>query len=83
MDKLYQFIVNPSNDYLGHTATYIELCLAAIVLASVIGVVLGAGVSRSPLLAFMAVNISGLMRAIPIIAFLVAVIPYLGLGFLP
>jgi osmoprotectant transport system permease protein len=83
MDKLYQFIVNPSNDYLGHTLAYIELCLASVVLAVVIGVVLGAVVSRSPLLAFIAVNISGLMRAIPIIAFLVAVLPYLGLGFLP
>ncbi len=83
MDKLYQFIVDPSNDYLGHTLAYIELCLASVVLAIVIGVVLGAVVSRNPLLAFIAVNISGLMRAIPIIAFLVAVLPYLGLGFLP
>jgi osmoprotectant transport system permease protein len=83
MDKLYQFIVNPSNDYLGHSLAYIELCLASIVLAGLIGVVLGAAVSRSPLLAFLAVNISGLMRAIPVIAFLVAVLPYLGLGFLP
>ena len=83
MDKLYQFIINPSNDYLGHTLAYIELCLASIVLAMVIGIVLGAAVSRSPVLAFIAVNISGLMRAIPVIAFLVAVLPYLGLGFLP
>ncbi len=83
MDKLYQFIIDPSNDYLGHTVAYIELCLAAVVLAMVIGIVLGALVSRSPLLAFIAVNVSGLMRAIPVIAFLVAVLPYLGLGFLP
>ena len=83
MDKLYQFIIDPSNDYLGHTVAYIELCLAAVVLAIVIGIVLGALVSRSPLLAFIAVNVSGLMRAIPVIAFLVAVLPYLGLGFLP
>lgn len=83
MDKLYQFVINPNNDYLGHTLSYIELCLASIVLATVIGVVLGAAVSRSPVLAFIAVNISGLMRAIPVIAFLVAVLPYLGLGFLP
>jgi osmoprotectant transport system permease protein len=83
MDKLYQFIINPSNDYWGHSVAYIELCVASIVLATVIGAVLGAVVSRSPLLAFLAVNISGLMRAIPVIAFLVAVLPYLGLGFLP
>ncbi len=83
MDKLYQFIINPSNDYLGHSIAYIELCLVSIVLAIVIGVVLGIAVSGNPLLAFVAVNVSGLMRAIPVIAFLVAVLPYLGLGFLP
>ncbi len=83
MDKLYQFIINPSNAFLAHSVAYIELCLASIALAIVIGVVLGIAVSGSPVLAFIAVNISGLMRAIPVIAFLVAVLPYLGLGFLP
>jgi osmoprotectant transport system permease protein len=83
MDKLLQFITNPSNDYLGHSIAYIQLCLASVVLATIIGVVLGVAVSGNPLLAFIAVNVSGLMRAIPVIAFLVAVLPYLGLGFLP
>lgn len=83
MDKLLQFITNPSNDYLGQSIVYIQLCLASVVLAMLIGVVLGVAVSGSPLLAFIAVNVSGLMRAIPVIAFLVAVLPYLGLGFLP
>jgi osmoprotectant transport system permease protein len=83
MDKLYQFITSPANDYLGHSIAYIELCIAAIALSVVIGVVLGIAVSGNPLLAFIAVNVSGLMRAIPVIAFLVAVLPYLGLGFLP
>jgi len=83
MDKLLQFITNPSNDYLGHSIVYIQLCLASVVLAMLIGVVLGVAVSGNPLLAFIAVNVSGLMRAIPVIAFLVAVLPYLGLGFLP
>jgi len=83
MDKLLQFITNPSNDYLGHSIVYIQLCLASVALAMIIGVVLGVAVSGNPLLAFIAVNVSGLMRAIPVIAFLVAVLPYLGLGFLP
>lgn len=83
MDKLLQFITNPSNDFLGHSIVYIQLCLASVVLAMLIGVVLGVAVSGNPLLAFIAVNVSGLMRAIPVIAFLVAVLPYLGLGFLP
>lgn len=85
MDKLWQFIINPTNEYAKHTSDYIRLCVAAIVLATILGVVLGVLVGRRPFLAFLAVNVSGLMRAIPAIAFLaVAVgIPFLGIGFLP
>ena len=48
-----------------------------------IGVLLGALVSRNAVLAFVAINISGLMRAIPIIAVLLIFVPILGLGFTP
>ena len=77
------FILNPRNDYLGHTITYLQICGFSIVLAIVIGVVLGAAVSRNALLAFIAVNLSGLMRAIPIIAVLIVFVPIFGLGFTP
>ena len=77
------FILNPRNDYLGHTITYLEICGFSIALAIVIGVVLGAAVSRNALLAFIAVNLSGLMRAIPIIAVLIAFVPFFGIGFTP
>ena len=77
------FILNPRNDYLGHTITYLQICGFSIVLAIVIGVVLGAAVSRNALLAFIAVNLSGLMRAIPIIAVLIAFVPFFGIGFTP
>jgi osmoprotectant transport system permease protein len=77
------FILDPSNDYLGETIAYLKLCGVAIVAAIVVGVVLGALVSRNALLAFIAVNLSGLMRAIPIIAVLLLFVPALGLGFLP
>jgi osmoprotectant transport system permease protein len=85
MGGILQFIADPSNDFIGHTLAYIQLCGVSIALAVLIGVVLGAAVSRSPILAFIAVNLSGLMRAIPVIAFLVAVVPvpFLGLGFRP
>jgi osmoprotectant transport system permease protein len=43
-------------------------------------VVLGVVVSRNPIAAFIAVNVSGLMRAIPVIAFLIAALPILGTG---
>ena len=77
------FIADPRNDYLGHTITYLKICGVTIALAIVIGVVLGAAVSRNAILAFVAVNLSGLMRAIPIIAVLIAFVPFFGIGFIP
>ena len=77
------FILDPRNDYLGHTITYLKICGVTIALAIVIGVVLAALVSRNALLAFLAVNLSGLMRAIPIIAVLIAFVPIFGIGFTP
>lgn len=83
MNSLIQFISDPRNDFVGHTISYIELCIIAIIVAIVVGVVLGIAVSRSAIMGFIAINLSGLLRAIPVIAFLIAVVPYLGLGFLP
>ncbi len=77
------FITDPQNDYLGETAAYLKLCGVSIAVAIVIGVVLGALVSRNAILAFVAVNLSGLVRAIPIIAILLLFVPHFGLGFLP
>jgi len=83
MLALWQFISDPSNDFIGQTGAYLQLCGASILVAIVIGVVLGVAVSRSAILGFIAVNISGIMRAIPVIAFLILALPILGLGFLP
>ena len=63
-----KFVLDPTNDYMGHLLKYLELCGIAIVVSTVIGVGLGILVSRSALLAFIAINLSGVMRAIPIIA---------------
>jgi len=83
VDKIISFIANPNNTYLQHTIDYIRLCAVSITLAIIIGVLLGIAVARQPVAAFIAANVSGLMRAIPAIAFLVVALPYLGLGFLP
>jgi len=77
------FILNPKNDFLGQTGEYLRICGVSIAVAIVIGVVLGALVSRNAILAFLAVNLSGLMRAIPIIAVLIAFVPFFGIGFVP
>ena len=78
------FILDPTNDYMGHAIDYLKLCGVAIALATIIGVGLGILVSRSPILAFIAINLSGVMRAIPIIAALFLIFSVVKqLGFLP
>jgi osmoprotectant transport system permease protein len=78
-----KFILDPKNDFLGQTFEYLKICGVSITLAIVIGVVLGVLVSRNAFLSFLAVNLSGLMRAIPIIAVLILFVPFFGLGFTP
>ena len=80
---LVRFVADPANAYWAHTLSYVTLCAASSALAIAIGVALGAAVARRPVLAFLAANTSGIMRAVPVIAFLAVAIPYLGLGFRP
>lgn len=83
LSALIAFVTAPGNRYLEHTLSYLDLCAASIALASAIGVALGVAVARRPLLALLAVNVSGLMRAVPVIVFLALALPYLGIGFAP
>jgi osmoprotectant transport system permease protein len=83
MNALLDFIADPHNNFMGQSLAYLRICTVSIVLAIVIGVILAVAVSRSPVLSFIAVNLSGLLRAIPVIAFLVAVVPFLGIGETP
>ncbi|GCE03876.1 ABC transporter permease [Dictyobacter aurantiacus] len=83
MGDLINFIQDPGNAFAEHTIAYLQICAVSILFAIIIGVVLGVAVSRSAILSFIAVNLSGLMRAIPVIAFLIAALPYLGVGFKP
>jgi osmoprotectant transport system permease protein len=77
------FILDPANNYLGHTIDYLKICGLSILVAIIIGVTLGALVSRNALLAFLALNASSLLRAIPIIAVLILFVPIFGIGLLP
>jgi osmoprotectant transport system permease protein len=83
MAALLRFVASPGADYAGHAAQYLTLCAASLAAALVLGVAAGVAAARRPALAFVAVNVSGMARAIPIIAFLTFAIPYLGLGFPP
>ncbi|GAC1657645.1 MAG: hypothetical protein NVS4B12_29370 [Ktedonobacteraceae bacterium] len=44
------FILNPKNDFLGQTAAYLQICGISILGAVLIGVALGAAVSRNSFL---------------------------------
>ena len=83
MAALLRFVASPGADYAGHTVQYLTLCGASLAAAFVIGVAAGTLAAGRPAFAFVATNLSGMMRAIPIIAFLAFAIPYLGLGFIP
>ena len=81
--QYFNFILDPANDFLGHAIDYLKICGFSILVAIIIGVVLGALVSRNAFLAFLALNASGLLRAIPIIAVLILFVPIFGIGFEP
>jgi osmoprotectant transport system permease protein len=83
LQQMLQFIQDPQNDFLGQTVETLRLCVVPILLAMVIAIPLGILVAQRPLMAFVATNVSGLARAIPVLVFLVAVLPYLGIGFTP
>ena len=81
--QYFNYILDPANDFLGHTIDYLKICGFSILVAIIIGVVIGALVSRNAFLAFLALNASGLLRAIPIIAVLILFVPIFGIGFEP
>jgi len=81
--EIINFILNPKSDFLGQTVAYLQICAISIVGAVIIGIVLGAAVSRNSILAFIAVNLSGLIRAIPVIATLIIFVPFFGFGLKP
>ena len=83
MNELVQFYLNPRNDLWGQTLVFFELCLIPIVVSIVIGVLLGILVYRNAVLSFVAINLSNLIRAIPVIAALFIFVPIFKIGFLP
>ncbi len=83
VQQLIAFITNPQNDFVGTTVATVKLSIFPILIAILIAIPLGVGLAQRPLAAFIAANTSGLVRAIPTLAVLAAVVPYLGVGFKP
>ncbi len=83
MQALLSFYLNPRNDLAGQTLRFLELCLVPIALSIVIGVLVGVLVYRNAALSFVAINLSNLIRAVPVIAALFIFVPIFKIGFLP
>ncbi|GAC1455916.1 MAG: ABC transporter permease [Ktedonobacterales bacterium] len=83
LGQILHFITNPANTYATHSSDYIRLCGVAVLVSIVIAIPLGVLVAQRPLPAFVAINTSGLARAIPTLAILSAAVPVLGIGFQP
>lgn len=83
MTTLLQFYLNPRNNLIGQTLTFLQLCFVPISIATTLGVIIGVLVYRNAFLSFVAVNASNLIRAIPVIAALFMFVPVFKIGFLP
>ena len=83
MDALLQFYLNPRNELFGQTVAFFELCFVPIALSIVIGVAIGILVYRNAWLSFIAINLSNLIRAVPVLAALFIFVPIFKIGFLP
>jgi osmoprotectant transport system permease protein len=83
MNAVLQFLADPSNNLLGQTLAFLRLCLVPIGISAIIGITIGVLVYRNPALAFIAVNLSDLMRAIPVLAVLFLFVPIFHVGFPP
>jgi osmoprotectant transport system permease protein len=83
LGQIVQVITDPHGNFRAETIRTLYLSFVPIVLAIAISIPLGALVAQHRIAAFLAANISGLVRAIPIIAFLIFVAPFLHTGVLP
>ena len=83
LQQMWAILTSPDHLYFVYARQSIVLSLSAIVIAIVIALPLGVLTAQRPVLAFITTNISGLLRSIPILAFLAFATGYLGTGFRP
>lgn len=82
-NAILQFLADPRNHLWEETLAFLRLCLVPIAIAAVVGILIGILVSKNPVLAFIAINVSGFIRAIPVLAALFLFVPIFKVGFLP
>lgn len=82
VDALHWIAENQAS-FFGAFRQHLALCGVSLVIGAIIAIPLGFAVAHSPRAAFVAVNFVGAFRAIPSLAILAAMLPILGIGFLP
>jgi osmoprotectant transport system permease protein len=81
--KAFAYIGGHPDEFKGDLATHMRLSGLAIAIAFAICFPLGVLASRSRFASIFALNTGGILRAIPSVAILFVLYPYLGLGFEP
>ncbi len=84
LPQIAAFIADPQHAFWQRTGETLVLCIVPILLSIAIALPLGILVASRPVAAFLAANLSGLMRAIPTLAALVIMVLVLQrIGFIP
>lgn len=81
--KAFAYIGGHPGEFEGYLGTHLRLSLSAILIASAICFPLGILASRSWWASVLSLNAGGIVRAVPSVAILFVLYPYLGLGFEP
>src|SRR5438552_2297158 len=81
--QYFNYILDPGNDFLGHTIDYLKICGFSIFVAFIMVFSLVAFFSRIAFLAFLALIASCLLRSIPIVAFFILFVFFFAVGFVP
>ena len=79
MDRILEVLARP--DYPDLLWRHVSLSAAALVIGTVVALVVAMLVSRSPLGAFIAINVGNVGRAVPSLAILALAFPLFGFGF--
>lgn len=84
LGQILQYIADPQHTFGQHTLDTLELCAVPVLLSILIGLPIGVVVAQRPLAAFLASNVSGLVRALPTFAVLMVMVLWLKrIGFVP
>ncbi len=83
LQSVFQYIRANSSDFAGYVQTHLELSGFSLAIALAVCFPLGILASRNRLVSLYSLNVVGIARAVPSVALLFVMYPYLGLGFRP